>query len=315
MAELNFKGPFHINHLTSLKLKGKVGVYIWGFMFDFKEKEISDKPIIFQNNNLTGEIIPDLSSCNLDKDGNPIGVDCTINDWIFIPYYVGERDNLQTRIKDHYDVTNLTNKKNNSALKYTRMHLSYYKSFYLDFPKLINKSSNKLVDEFVTKNIKSIEYFNDMSILKKLYPNPNTLKNKLPNPPKNHNPIDQIELNGSELNDSLKEVIVKRNNFWFCYAVLDLKSMNKCSTLKGNNKKAFLSIPEAQTYYSMKGKTISRTMNFEDIPSNNSDLFEIQSEDTCENIFKHDGQNNKGNIVCRNDFKGYLNCTPYILRK
>jgi hypothetical protein len=313
---LNFKGPFHIEHINDLKLVSKGGVYIWGFMFDLKNSKISNEPIKYKSNKyLNGKEIPDIQDFELNEENLFKGFNCEINDCVFIPYYVGERDDIISRIKSHHDVTNMKNNKDNSALKYARMFISYYKKFYLDFPTLIVGSGNKDIEKLVEKHTKSIQYFNSLKILDIIYPKPNKIINKLLatnlNNALNNNPIDQINLNKKPLFDSLKEIVVNRNNFWFCYAEFeDPKLSEVCDSLFGNKKKNFLQFPEAQTYYALKGKTISRTINFNEISTTKYGLFDLKAEDTCKKLFK---RNFEDKIVSLNLFDSYLKDQPYVI--
>lgn len=326
-SNLKFKGPFHWDHLKQIKpfLNGKSGIYIWGYMCDLAQ------------NNIKGTV-------NFKKTGVPffpynepcgsLGINYKNKKWEFVPYYVGLDNNLNTkqipfeRIRTEHDVENP-----NYGAKFTRLFGQYYNSFFndIDFPINTRKGSSWIVSNksFNMKISKCVQYFNDMHILKKyIYPN-DIIENNLHNSGKkneiNHNPITNIEKNGLLLNlkDSLKEIIIDKNNFWFCYAELDIvaqEELNKIEDklveekkLTGERKKTtnFLEYPEAQTFYALKGKTISKTMTFNSI--NNSPFntkYDINAEPTCKHIFK---QNINCNIISLDKFDGYLKDDPYVI--
>jgi hypothetical protein len=102
--------------------------------------------------------------------------------------------------------------------------------------------------------------------------------------------------------DTLRELIYCKNNFWFCYAGLDENDENELqnyrSTLEKGSRSEFLKNHEAQTFYSLKGKTISETKDFKDVQA----IHDIIPEATCEDIFKMD--NKKAYIS--NQFSGYI---------
>ncbi|MEI8274075.1 MAG: hypothetical protein WCG08_15780, partial [Paludibacter sp.] len=54
MAQHIFKGPFHFSQLKSLQLKGKAGIYIWGFAYETDNGKLS-QPVNLQNQNYENE--------------------------------------------------------------------------------------------------------------------------------------------------------------------------------------------------------------------------------------------------------------------
>jgi len=267
MAQLIFKGPFHFSQFKSLQLKGKAGIYIWGFTYETDNGELT------QALNLQNENYGDETSCIL-KD-----------EWKFIPYYVGLKNgSLADRLKEHHAV-----RTNASATKYVRMYDKYYKEFFMDPDFPINTGSSSWIcsSPVFNKKIRNcIEYFNNMDILRiHLYPNQQVV-NTLTNPASNHNPITNITVKNVLLNDSLNKIVEFKNNFWFCFAGLpDSENSNENM--------------ESQTFYSLKGKTVGETK-----PYNPSGFgYAIDAEASCKDIFKLDLN---GDIVANQNFPGYL---------
>ncbi len=253
---IEFKGPFNIynkdsyqNHLDELN---KPGIYIWGFKFYKNSDGSIGEPVDFN-----------------DLDEN--------KEQIFIPYYVGKKqDSIINRINEHKDI-----RKNKDAIKYTRLSIKYIKEFFNDpfFPIKTSNSdiTNKFIeidksDENKKENGKQIEYYNNSKFLDYKIADSSIDKTKINKKKHTNNPI----TNFSTLNDTLDEIIIIKNNFWFCYA--------ECSYNKGNEKEiiAFYESLESLTYYSLKGKTISKTKKFETI----SDNFQVKCNDNLINIFK-----------------------------
>ena len=257
---LEFKGPFHFSHLEYLNLKGKSGIYIWGFMFNISNGKIMD---IVDFADLKS--IPNFNDCILD--GKPFGY--KNEKWIFIPYYVGKAESISIadRLKQHQKVRNYT-----SAKKYTRMSMDYYKLFfkYPDFkPNTGNRNGKRCneIDNLIWpnngQNSNKITYQNCYKILNKLY-TLNILKKYKSN--KKTQNYDYPITDYNVIPDTLNEVVDCKKNFWFCYAELDEKGENELkeykSTLKKGCRSEFLKNPEAQTFYSLKGKTISETLPY-----------------------------------------------------
>lgn len=220
MATLNFRGPFHWNHLANLDLKEKSGIYIWGFVLDTNVNGELNLPFDYSINNIPN---CEANGCNLRIDVK------------FVPYYVGRSNNIESRLNEHKKITV------GDALKYTRLNFNYYKSFFSDNDLPINVGQNKWIissPNYKNSLIGKIEYFNDSDILKLIYSN-------------NISPIGKtgsylITDQSYILRDTLKEIVEFRNNFWFCFAELSNPT----------------DIDEAQVFYSLKGKTTSKTLDY-----------------------------------------------------
>jgi hypothetical protein len=171
----------------------------------------------------------------------------------FVPYYVGKSDDIDKRIHEHHNI------RQGKALNYARMYMNRYNSFFKNIP--IKKSkSNTVINSYISSNPGTYDYFNDMKTLKLIYPHPNIISKTIISE-SNHNPISCITLNHNPLNDSLKEIIVDRNNFWFCFAIPSNLTQSDLN-LKSTNNEKFMKSLEAQTYYSLKGKTVSETLPY-----------------------------------------------------
>lgn len=229
MIQLSFKGPFQFYDLVNEHDAYNPGIYIWGFVYVYKGSELVG-PVDFTN----PKNIFDKTKMK------------------FIPYYVGKSQSnmFRDRLSKHHDVKNSA--KNSDANKYTRLSHDYMKWFFKDpcFP--IPKSyayKNKiceliLKDNPVIDSIKNskVAYFNSCSILRNIYPG------LIPKCVKENYPITEQELDGEKIQDTLFDIVVGKNNSWFCYASADVtkKKLSDC---------------EATTFYSLKGKTIGKTKN------------------------------------------------------
>ena len=297
MATLKFKGPFHWDHidkknnqLTTL-LQESYGIYIWGFMFNITNGKILELVDFCDFSK-----IPNINECILK--GELIGY--KNEKWIFIPYYIGRarfyitgNDTLLKRIGDHHNIIK------GDSLKYTRLSMSYYKSFFNDedFPLPTSKSDWIETCKFQKKiNIKYIKYFNNSSILKKIYPN------EEPKGDDNHWPInDQNYIT----EDTLERIVNKKgvskgkyyNNFWFCFLDISTKSDT-------NSKDKLIEMAEPQTFYSLNGKTVSKTKKFQGIDFLTTPIY---STKTCEYLFK----TKAGRLKTSNHFKGYLRSSHF----
>lgn len=273
MAQLIFKGPFHFSQLESLRLKGKVGIYIWGFAFNLVENGQLKEPIDFSDGS-----IPVPKMC-LNKNNEPIGCDFIGLNWKFIPYYVGRAqlkekgtNSIKKRIIDHLSV-DATSKDANT---YLRLNKCYYKSFFKDPDFPINKSGGPWINTpvFLKKlNTNFITYFNDPNILTNiLYPSctpQRDFKRKRDRYP--------INLQNYISYDSLKDIVKNEENFWFCY--LDMTGYSDSQIEKA----------EPQTFYSLNGKTISKTIDFKLVENTTI----IYAYSTCEDIFNLDSATKK----------------------
>ena len=266
---LDFKGPFHFEHLDSLKdFANKPGIYIWGFIYEYQNMELTD-PADYSK----AKSIPAYSEPG-----------CKLNDnQLFLPYYVGLDNKLFQRISNHFYV-----REGNSRF-YKRFSLSYMKKFFNDlgFQPTITSDNKNCKDSSVKQGCagcknsqlienKSLDYINIENCLKKIY-GAHGIHNINGNCPINI----QFQSNNKEIPDTLDFIVNKLNNFWFCYGIPD-------------DKKANLKDLETYVYYSLKGKTISLTTKPKEI--NN---IEIVPTDQCKDIFSSlNGKNN--------EFKGYF---------
>jgi hypothetical protein len=223
---IEFKGPFNINHLDNhleQKLKNP-GIYIWGFMVDSKYNPIDckNKPVFASE------------------------------EMHFLPYYVGKKeDSIFTRLKQHKNV------RNNDASKYMRISKPFLSLFFKDeFPIHYDgdkKYSNKLMIYNLNNNNKAISYFNNPMFMFLSYET--KLKSKLNELFNLHNPKElpiTLEIfKDCNIIDPLNEIVNNKFNFWFCYAEYNLEANN-------TNKKMIYEDLESLTYFSLKGKTISK---------------------------------------------------------
>ncbi len=264
MTKLVFHGPFHFDDFDANgKFKpgkntqnapdpNKPGIYVWGFMYEYKGSTLV-KPVDFRNPE------PDKKK--------------------FIPYYVGLRKNVFNRLKEHKSVRKL------NATKYTRLSFNYLKVFFIEndpedpecpnFPIHIDDKefSNKIV-HLIENDKKKVLYFNNKVALEKIYEEegikPITCDGK------NYTIICQKTNDGNELHDSLYEIVdtEQMNNFWFCYAIPDENVIN-------------LKICETYTFYSLKGKTISKTEKYDKVdPDRVTNNISIHDEYLNAKIFK-----------------------------
>lgn len=252
---LKFKGPFNINHLDEVVEKSinKPGVYIWGFKFYKNSDGSIDEPVDFN-----------------DLDEN--------KEQIFIPYYVGmatgkSNMTIYKRLKKHKNV-NIRD-----ANKYLRITKEYLNSFFKEIPIHYDgdkKYCGKLMIYNIKNNNKAISYFNNPMFMFYLYQK--KLINKLDELFKNHEPDNipiTLDIFKDWIDDPLDEIVNNKNNFWFCYAECSCKNANE------NKITAFYESLESLTYYSLKGKTISKVKRWKG--DANGDKIK---DETNTNIFK-----------------------------
>ena len=302
MADLCFKGPFHWEHLNEL-IQDKNsninnhGIYIWGF-------------VMRQDNNAQNRlIIKDFTDENLPPYKS-VGIKLT-NNSIFIPYYVGkvESKSIAKRLSEHRKV-----RSDKNSRKYTRLSIEYYSSFFND-PNFIPNTGNsngkrcREIENLIWpnggQNSNKITYQNCNEILNRLH------NLSIPKKYKSNNKTEDYDYPITDYNifpDTLRELVYCKNNFWFCYAELDNVGEKELQdyrlTLKKGSRSEFLKTHETQTFYSLKGKTISETLPFN--PSGFGHT--IKDKTNCDDIFKH---KITGVIHCEDDFKGYLDNTLY----
>lgn len=281
MEEITFKGPYHIKDLSSVSnelrkeyAENKIpGIYIWGFVSDIKIENFKD----FSEEHK----IPKFNKENE----------------LFIPYYVGLDSNLFDRINKHKGFDK------HDARKYTRMSEKYMKKFFKEQAYPIKTDNSNIHKDYLKLNIKkqeNIVYYNNSDFIKKTYGDSikvNEIK-------KTENPIDVINKDNNNLIiDTLKEMydnsnqMKHKNNLWFCYAELNRKTdFVKCK----------LEEFETLTFYSLKGKTISKTGKLEAI----SDTIAVKCEDNLKSIFKIEINSKNSLLTIKNktkiEFPGYL---------
>lgn len=255
---IEFNGPFNFNDLDNdlkQKLK-KPGIYIWGFKFYKKTDGTLDEPV-------------DFNSVDEKKEQ------------IFIPYYVGKIEGkLINRLNTHIKVTV------GHAAKYTRISPEYMKVFFKDEDFQINNGTKINIEKI--KENKGIEYYNNPDFLKYKINKENSIDiNNITSfgKDKNNNPITRF----SSLKDTLDVLVHKKNNFWFCYGIVENKNgLFSC----------YLENFETLTFYSLKGKTISKTGKFDNLLEelcliNNSEISIFKEKLVTKKIIKEKYLENK----------------------
>jgi hypothetical protein len=252
MHTITYEGPLHSSKLKdkSLNLNFE-GVYIWGFMVDKDFKPIN---------------------CAKKHEYKPY-------EMTFLPYYVGMATGksgvtVKKRLLNHKEV-----RKGHGA-KYIRINESHLESFHndVDFPIHVgNRHQHKEIIQFNMKhNEKAVPYFNNPLFMlhryeKKLTPKVLELFNKSI---KNDLPITSEIFEGISIKDPLFNVVSNKDNFWFVCA--------NVKHLDHKNDEQYFENIEGITYYSLKGKTISKTKQFEVLSSDNFKIL----DNTNTNIFK-----------------------------
>ena len=194
----------------------------------------------------------------------------------FIPYYVGigDKTSIYNRLKQHHKPTK------GNASKYIRLSVQYMKTFFtdIDFPVKYSRNKNNQQAICCAKHRPGlIEYFNDGEFLNIVYPNKGIL-NRVAD--KQNWPI----TNYNFIPDTLNDFVNFKNNFWFCFMPID----NSLS----------LRDFEVETFYGLKGITVSDTKKYQDIKH----ITNMKDLTTCD-IFKH--KNNSNDIEVNNNFCGY----------
>jgi hypothetical protein len=281
MEEITFKGPYHIKDLSSVSnelrkeyAENKIpGIYIWGFVSDIKIENFKD----FSEEHK----IPKFNKENE----------------LFIPYYVGLDSDLFDRINKHKGFDKY------DARKYTRMSEEYMKKFFKEKAYPIKTDNSNINKDYFDLNIneqENIVYYNNSDFLKKVYGD----FIKVDETKKTENPIDVINKDNNNLIiDTLKEMyddsnqMKHKNNLWFCYAELKRNTdFVKCK----------LEDFETLTFYSLKGKTISKTGKLEAI----SDTIAVKYKDNLKSIFKSEINSKNSLLIIKNktnvEFPGYL---------
>lgn len=253
MEKITFKNLHHISELKDVikKLDKNIknpGIYIWGYVVDTKISKILE--------------IKDTKF--------------NVNTMKFIPYYVGLDSNLFNRISKHYKFDK------GDARKYTRMSEEYMLKFFKDcknnnYP--IKNDDKDIHEHYLNINIQqeNIIYYNNSDFLTKTYGTDCIVNYQK----KTEMPITKFnEDNGHIIKDSLMGIFdysnksIHKNNLWFSYALYkDSQDFINCK----------LEDFEALTFYSLKGKTISKTKKIDNISKNIQVCYE---GDELENIFK-----------------------------
>lgn len=271
MEKITFKGPFHSSKLKDEELNelNDKGIYIWGFMYEKDKDSNFGKPLhCYQNFNY--------------------------NEMKFLPYYVGKTEkSLRKRLNEHFDIQN----KKFDGQKYIRFSENYMKKFFLSTEKFPIKTHNgSLLKPLLLINLMAtnIIYYNNLNFMKKIYGN--KIKSNYTPEKINSLPISDF-YSFLENTDTLRKNIVDNDNFWFCYANLDENIDSFQCKLKDY---------EVLTFYSLKGKTISKT---EKLDSKISEKLMIINETDSKDIFKDD-INTKSTIANHTkngtvDFPGY----------
>jgi hypothetical protein len=238
MEEIKFKGPFHYSQINQQKKNinnidnsnlNVPGIYIWGFMYSKKE-----------------EALYNPFDCKIEKNKK-----YESNSMQFIPYYVGKKtDSIINRINEHHAV-----RSNPNSIKYTRLSNNYLKEFYQDPSFPINVGHSNIYDFIKLGFENKVNYYNHLGFLCVKY---RVEINKLLNKGfvyKSILDVPIIDYDFLNSKDTLFHMIDEENlnNFWFCFAEFP---KNKEIIDK------YLESYETLTFYSLKGKTISKTQEF-----------------------------------------------------
>ena len=287
METITFKGPFHFDEINQKKntiirdgnkLELSIpGIYIWGFMYSKLEGEIVD-PLDYNDGN---NKIYDESKMQ------------------FIPYYVGKHEkSIAERLIEHNGV-----RSNNNAKKYTRLNFDYIKEFFKDLNFPINIGGKNIYEFIKLGQNDKVLYYNHFGFLSVKYQNKfKELLNDNNFKLKSILDVPITDFKFLDKKDTLNLLVDKNelNNFWFCFAEYPIE--------KGPITQVLESL-ETLTFYSLLGKTISKTGLFEDL----TDIISLNDETTT-NIFKEKkitiekikddyyDDNNNGNKV---KFPGY----------
>ena len=223
MEKIIFKGPYHSSHIDNFENSelNQPGIYIWGFMVDKKFNQINC-------NNVT------------EFDSGKMK---------FIPYYVGIASGKSGMFIKNRLITHRKLDKG-VGLKCTRINLKGILQKYVDIDRCLSNIIKNKSNKNRTNLLNNITYFNNVDVLKDLYPSINVIGDK-----GNHS-INLQLINGNKLEDPLAENIAY-GGFWFLYC--DMKNHN---LLDADILKHKLEIIESWTYYKLKGITISKVINY-----------------------------------------------------
>lgn len=258
MIELTFEGPLHKSKLNDTQIDLDFeGVYIWGFMVDNDFKPINCfKKYEYKSDEMT-----------------------------FLPYYVGMATGkrgmtVKQRLLNHKEV-----ERGNGA-KYLRINENHLNTFHKDvyFPIHVGKKSH--YKEIIKYNLihqeKAITYFNNPLFMFHLYKDKlSPSVHELFNVKKHNNlPINDEIFSVLSIKDPLKRITKDKDNFWFVCA--------NAKHLDHKNDEKYFENLEGITYYSLKGKTISVTKEFEKILLHDYKIH----DNTNTHIFKHQPSEN-----------------------
>lgn len=246
------------------------GIYIWGFIYECDVVGNPIRPVGFSD---------------------PININLFINNnytllpnWKFIPYYTGKIEaNIMGRLAQHINVRVGVG----SPTRYIRFSHSYMTKFYsdVDFPIRVPGVFAPYAASIAAKiatNPCSIEYLNGPGTLPLIYPG----IVPVPLPGGADYPITLQNFGGMPIHDTLSDIVNGMNNFWFCY--LPLPEVNE----------ALLREYERFTFWALKGKTVSQTVNYN--PLSWAGVPPIANGGQV--IFKTDAA---GNLVAAPIFPGY----------
>ena len=164
------------------------------------------------------------------------------------------------------------------------------KEFFKDdnFPIYGVKGYKEKLEKKINANNKDIEYINSEPYLRQIFKG-QELEIKLSGTKNKDCPIIDQKIKTSQgfvdLEDTLYKLIAKKNNFFFCYAEIDYSLLPLLERL------------ETQVFWSLKGRTISKTQR---CPTT---VFQIEDY-TQTGIFKKDLETCQ--IVASEEFKGYV---------
>lgn len=283
--KLYFKGPYHKSILENLKSfpKNKNGIYIFGFIYGY-DKDSTLNPKDFTD--------ADIDSSKHIMVGKEHGQ-------YFIPYYVGKDSNIDKmiRMKEHCDPFG-------SIRTTIRFHPDHMKSFFKGgnkFPINNNRSYNKKVLEWVKANRNHIVYFNCKDVLDEIY-GKDVIKKAYPLNNKHRNDFQKDdsffflkkEINKSlvPLTDTLGDLIIQKNNLFFCYATLENASILDDSyfdQLKLSKNETNLEVFETIVFWALKGLTISKILDrkYTD-PINKLGRINLDWDNNLNSIFKNE---------------------------
>lgn len=302
---LKFFGPCHFSEIEKIiageledkpKPSSNYGIYIFGFVYECDDE-----------GNLTNpKDCSDFKSYQINKEKPGIK---------FIPYYVGKDSNINSfnRIKEHHNPFGTISK----TIRFTAEHM---KEFYLGKHNMpIHYDNSKKYNNAINDWSKAdrFSYFNDIDVMKKIYGNDYSIKKVYPLNNKHYTDFEKHDNfyllkkqdkagNFSNIEDTLGELIINNDNFWFSYAAIEEEHLDLLGDLgtqidyKINSKKEKkvinLEILETIVFWALKGMTVSSISGSLDIEKINKlkDKIYLNFDKKLESIFKY--QENKWEI-------------------